>query len=299
VRSSLPILTVLLAVACGGVSHDPAAVATRYMQGIVAGDAGRAFAYLSTSDRMGVDSARFRDMAFDSDIGLDRLDTTVDSARVLTSAGDGAVVVVFTTGPDVEAVRRSAVPATDPPRRTFTDTLRLVREPEPQHWYSPAVALLRQPGVWRVSAGLVQRQRLERLAGPLRTAPEGTPIARLATYARAYMDAADQTPELAQPTDLDRARSALLAAAVADSLRFRLHVDDSAPGARYLAGLVENPTSTRVGILHLVITDQAGGQESIQVWGVAPAGSARVAQPTHLHAGPLRIAVNTLDVMGG
>lgn len=298
-RSSWPILVMVLALGCGPSNRDPASVATRYMTGIVAGDASRAYPYLSTSDRTSADTARFEQIAFDSDIGLDRLATTVDSAHVLVVSGDSAVVRVFTTGPDVEAVRRGAASATNPPRKVFMDTVRLVREPEQKHWYSAPLALFREPGVWRVWLGLARRQRIERLAAPLRLAREETPISDLASYAHAYLTVAEKSPALAQPADLDRARGALRAAAVADSLRFRLRVDDSAPGARYLTGVVENPTRIRVGILHLVITDVAGAQEHIEIWGVDAGGSTRVGQPTRLRAGSLEIAVSTLDVMGG
>jgi len=299
VRSSWPILILFLAAGCGTSDRDPASVATRYMTGIVAGNADVAYAFLSTPDRNSVDNARFEEVAFDSDIGLDRLATTVDSARVLVKGGDSAVVRVFTTGPDVEAVRRGAASATNPPRKVFVDTVRLVQEPEERHWYSAPLALVRQPGVWRVWLGLQRRERIERLAAPLRIAREETPITDLASYAHAYLAIAEKSPALAQPADLDRARGALRAAAVADSLHFRLRVDDSAPGARYLVGIVENPTRTRVGILHVVLTDVTGAREQIEIWGVAAAGSTKVAQPTRLRAGPLEIAVSTLDVMGG
>jgi hypothetical protein len=299
VRSSWPVLAVLFIAGCGASNHDPTSVATRYMAGIVKGDAGHAYAFLSTPDRTSVDSARFEEIAFDSDIGLDRLATTVDSAHVLVTGGDSALVGVFTTGPDVEAVRRGAASAINPPRKVFVDTVRLVREPEQKHWYSAPLALVRKPGIWRVWLGLARRERIERLAAPLRVAREETPISDLAGYAHAYLAIAEKTPSLAQPADLDRAREALRAAAVADSLRFRLHVDDRAPGTRYLAGAVQNPTGTRVGILHLVVTDVAGARERIEVWGVNARGSTLVGQPTHLRAGPLEIAVNTLDVMGG
>ncbi|MEJ2218497.1 MAG: hypothetical protein P8099_18025 [Gemmatimonadota bacterium] len=298
-RSSLAVIVVLLAAGCGASNHDPVSVATRYMTGIVVGDAGHAYRFLSTSDRASADSARFEQLAFDSDIGLDRLATTVDSARLLESSGDSAAVGVFTTGPDVDAVRRGAASAADPPRRVFVDTVRMVREPEPKHWYSPVLSLVRKPGVWRVWLGLKQRARIEQLATPLRGARDDVPISDLARYAHAYLAAAEQTPTLAQPADLDRARDALRTAAVADSLQFRLRVNDSAPGARYLSGVVANPTSMRVGIVHLLITDVRGAQEQVEVWGVDAGGSTQVGQPTHLRAGPLEITVNTLDLMGG
>lgn len=298
-RSSWPILFVLLAAGCGASNRDPSSVASRYMAGIVAGDANRAYAFLSTSDRASADSVRFEKIAFDSDIGLDRLATTVDSTRTLARAGDSAVVQVFTTGPDVEAVRRGTASATHPPRKVFVDTVRLIREPEARHWYTAPLSLLRKPGIWRVSLGLARRERIERLAAPLRVAREETPITDLASYAHAYLAVARESPTLAQPADMDRARGALRAAAVADSLQFRLHVDDRAPGTRYLTGEVENPTHTRVGILHLLITDVAGKQEQIEIWGVNAHGSTLVGQPTGLRAGPLEIAVSTLDVLGG
>lgn len=298
-RSSMLLALVLLAAGCGASNHDPVSVATRYMTGIVKGDAGRAYALLSTSDRASADSTHFEQLAFDGDIGPDRLATTVDSARLLGSFGDSADVGVFTTGPDVDAVQRGAASAVDPPRRVYVDTVRLVREAEPKRWFSPVVALVRKPGIWRVALGLQQRARIEQLATPLRGGPDQVPLSDLTSYAHAYLAVAEQTPALAQPADLDRAREALRASAVADSLRFRLRVDDSAPGVRYLSGVVDNPTTTRVGIVHLVITDVRGAQEQIQVWGVDPRGSTQVGQPTHLRAGPLEIAVNTLDLMGG
>jgi hypothetical protein len=299
VRSSWFVLVVFLAAGCGASNHDPMSVATRYMTGIVAGQAGRAYAFLSIPDRTSVDSARFEEIAFDSDVGLDRLATTVDSAVVLSRAGDSAVVGVFTTGPDVDAVRRGTASATNPPRKVFVDTVRLVREAEPRHWYSTPLALVRKPGVWRVWLGLARRERMERLATTLRVAREETPIADLVSYAHAYLAAAEKTPNLAQPADLDRAREALRAAAVADSLQFRLHIDDRAPGTHYLTGAVENPTVTRVGILRLVITDVSGSREQVEIWGVNARGSTLVGQPTRLRAGPLEIDVSSLDVMGG
>lgn len=259
---------------CAGPASDPVEVAERFHALRTEGDDRGIHALLTEADRTAVPLD-----AFPADlpprVALELFgwgDAPVDSASLLTTAGDTAAVVLHVGGGARDTVR---LVATHDPRDLLLLELDRVR--------------------WRVSMRLAERTLVDSLAADMRAASDAT-VGTALERAEEYLRAAERYPALAHPADVDAAGSLLRAAAVAEALRIELRMSESIDGVPFLQGQIENPTERSVTTLRLIVRDAAGEEEEVELWDVSPGGSTAVWQLTRLREGPLTHRVDHIKV---
>ncbi|MFW6079578.1 MAG: hypothetical protein ACODAE_08155 [Gemmatimonadota bacterium] len=248
---------------CAGSDGSPVAAAKTFHERLLARDDAGAHALLTEADRGAVPLAAFPDSLPDG-IAMTLFawsEAPLDSAALLRSDGDTAAVVLYL------AERRP-------------DTLRLVATNDPIGVAGYELDRVR----WRVAAGIAERMLLDSLAAAMRTRAEASSTAGV-EEATAYVEAAERHPARASPADLDAARRLVRRAAVARELRVELRVTETFTGSTVIDGRIENPTRHRIGTLRLIVRDDAGGDDSIVVWGIDPDAAVPIQQVTGLDVG--------------
>lgn len=264
----------LLALAgCAGPDSDPVDVAERFHAFRIVGDDRGIHGLLAEADRAAVPLDLFP-AGLPPRVELKLLgwgDAPLDSASLLDRWGDTA------------AVRLHVVGLAD-------DTLRLVATHHPRKLWLLELDRLR----WRVAIGLAETALLDSLATAMR-AP-GVADDGAVQAAGSYLGAAERHPDHARPTDVDFARSTLRKAAIVDALRVDLRVAASFTGTLYVSGEVENPTSSRIATLRMMVRDVAGREEKVELWEVEAGTITPVMQLTTLRPGPLKVRLDRVQV---
>lgn len=263
----------LVLAACAGPDSDPLDVATRFHALRSDGDDRGIHALLTEADRAAVPLEAFP-AAIPAGLALNLFgweQSRLDSASVLNVTGDTATVVLHSAG--------------------ARDTVRLVATHAPLSLWGFQMDRVR----WRVSLGLAERAQLDSLAAGLQ-ADDTAPDSAMVEQATAYLRAAEAHPELARPADLDAARSALRRAAVARALEIELRTGETITGAGLLEGRVENSTDRPVSTLRLVVWDDAGNEERVDLWDVPPGASMPIRQLSSLRTGPVTYRLERIQV---
>ncbi|HUG39480.1 MAG TPA: hypothetical protein VMM12_03290 [Longimicrobiales bacterium] len=266
-------LSLLVLAGCAGPDSDPVDVAERFHAVRLAGDDRGIHALLTDADRATIPLEAFP-AALPPRLALELLGwgaARLDSASLLSAERDTAAVLLHVAG-------------------VGQDTLRLIASHHPRRFWLFELDRLR----WRVSIGVAERALLDSLATALRA--DADDHAAAVAHARAYVEAAERHPANARPADLAAARTMLRKDAIAGALHIELRVDDSFTGTRIVAGRVENPTRTRVGTLRLTVRDEAGGEEHVELWDIAPGTTATVSQVSRLRKGPATYRVERIRV---
>lgn len=264
----------LLLAGCAGPDSDPVEVAERFHALQREGDDRGIHALLTESDRAAMPLEAFPG-ALPPGLAADLLgapDTGLDSASLLSVDRDTAAVLMHGSG---------ATP----------DTLTLVATRTPRSF----LWLERERVSWRVSKRLAEWARIDSLATALRAHPEATGKAAV-ERANAYLRAAEPYPAMARPADMDAARSALRRASVVEALRVDLRVAESFMGTRRVSGQIENPTGRRVATLRLIVTDEAGKEERVELWDLGPRSTTPVSSLTGLRPGRLTHRLERVQV---
>lgn len=264
----------LLLAGCAGPDADPVDVAERFHDARLAGDDGEIHALLTDADRRAVPLGSFP-AQLPSDVMLELLgwrDAEADSAALVGTLGDTATVVLY-----VEGGQR--------------DTLRLVAT----HEADKLLFMDRDRVTWRVSMRLAERTMLDSLAAGVRARAGATDSVALAA-AETYLRAAETYPALSSAADVDAAQALLRTAEVARALEVELHMARSIQGVPFVEGRIANPSGTRINTLRLVVRDADGREDPLELWDIAPGGSAPVWRLTQLRRGPLTYRVDRIQV---
>lgn len=264
----------LVLTGCAGPDSDPVDVAERFHSLRLAGDDRGIQALLTDSDR-----AAFPLEAFPAGLPSSAVtellgwgDAALDSAALLSTEGDTAAVLLRVAG-------------------GARDTVRLVSTHDPFRIWLFERDRLR----WRVSMGLAERALVDSLATLMRRDGQSTDSTAIAR-AEAYLDAARRYPAMARPADVHAAGSLLRMAAVGRALRIDLRMSESLRGVPFLEGRIGNPTDSRVATIRLIVREATGVEEPLELWDVAPRGSAPVRQVTRLRKRPLTHRLERIQV---
>lgn len=270
----LALLAMALLAACTGHGSDPVRAAERFHELRRVGDDRGLHALLTESDREAVPLDRFPGdlpTAVLQEL-LGWRDAPADSASLLDSEGDTAVVVLHLAG-------------------GARDTVRLFARHEPRRLWRWELDEVR----WRVSMELAERRHVDSLAATLRASGDRSG-AFAVREAEAYLEAAERYPHLARVSDVEAARYRLRAARVAEALKVDLHLARSITGAPYVEGRVVNPTEQRVATLRLKVRDVDGVEETVELWTIDAGARAPVRRLTRLGRGPLTHTVERIQV---
>jgi hypothetical protein len=264
----------LVLAGCAGSDGNPVKVAKRFHDARAAGDYGRIHALLTDADRAAVPLHTFPRALPPRLAGqvLVPRDARLQSVSLLSAERDTADVVLHIAG-------------------GATDTLRLVATHAARSLWLFELDRAR----WRIAAGLAERVLLDSLAAPMRAHAATAGIDGV-DYAKAYLQVAERYPAIAQPADVDAARSLIRRATIAESLRVELRVLRSFTGSLFIEGRLENPTPTRIRTLRLIVQDEAGAEQRLDLWEIAADGSTPVRQSTRLGIGPLTYRLERIQV---
>ena len=278
VRVPLAFLCVVV-VACAG---DPRDSALRFDRLSIAGDNVRMASMISRGDSealAGADGEALRKSWSKPDAGSPG--STADSARVIRSSGDSAVVAVYRTDPNWASVggrfRFSGTITTDRaeslglvdrlPKVAGIDTVQLMRE---------RTGLRRR---WAIAFGLARQFQQARVLGPLFSvaiASDSPLVARAAAMHRYLAAAAKEGFDVSSFVTNDTA-DVFDGASMIDSLNYELRLEVphyAVPLAglptRQLAGWVENRSHRPIERLVIAVRLNSGERGEARAYNVAP-----------------------------
>lgn len=267
-------LLLLVLMGCAGSDGDPVEVAERFQARLLDRDDAAAHALLTGTDRTVVPLDAFPD-ALPRGVALTVFawgESRLDSASLVRREHDTAAVALKLAN-------------------GTRDTLRLRATHDPITLWRFELDRVR----WRVSLGLAERALLDSLATVMHANADVSDIAG-AEQAKAYLRVADRYPAQARLSDRATARSLVRSVAVAEALGIDLRVTESFTGATVIDGRIENPSGARIRTLRLIVRDEAGEEETVELWEIEPGSTTPVRRATRLRPGAVTHRVERIQV---